>query len=137
MLLHRGGVVLLKLDRTLAVLLVLGAAGHTLGSIKAYSQQPIVLLWALCASLYTVLLGVVNLLRTARPADRALAWVAVVASACWIPVSIAFGVLIGQPFDPRVVVFVLICSGLVALGLKNALGSSEAPAAKATRPPRR
>jgi hypothetical protein len=115
---------------------MLGAVGHTLGSVKAYSGQPLVLLWALCASLYIVLVGAINLLRTARPADRALAWIAMAATACWLVAGVAFGLLIGNVADPRVIIFAVICSGLIALGLKGALRTVEGPAATATLPPR-
>jgi undecaprenyl pyrophosphate phosphatase UppP len=124
------------LDRALAILLMLGALGHTLGSVTQYSEQPLVLLWSLCASLYVGLVGVINILRTARPADRALAFIATVATACWMVAGVAFGRIIGNLFDPRVVMFSLICTGLIVLGLKGALRSRDASAANVPVPPR-
>jgi hypothetical protein len=108
-------------DRVLAVLLMLGAVGHTLGSVGFYAGQPVALLWALCASLCIVLIGCMNLLRTWRPGDRALAWLAIAGALAWMVVSVVFGVLIGRIFDPRVVLFVLICTGLITMGLKDAM----------------
>ena len=115
---------MLKLiDRALGVLLILGAGGHTYGSINGYGSQPITLLWALSASLFILLLGAVHLLRTARPGDRALAWIAVAGAVCQLVAAVVFGQLIGAPVDPRVVGFVLICGGLILFGLKDALGA--------------
>jgi hypothetical protein len=108
-------------DRTLAILLLLGAVGHTLGSIKFYAQEPLTMLWALCASLFVVLLAAVNLLRTNRPADRTLAWITSAGTLCWLIAAIVFGMLLGKPLDPRVVYFVLVCAGLIVFGLRTAL----------------
>jgi len=107
-------------DRVLAVLLLLGAIGHTFGSIQAYSHQPLSMLWALCASVLVALLSALNLLRSGRPADRALAWIAAAGTACWLVAAVAFGVLIHRPMDPRVVVFAVICVGLIAFSLQTA-----------------
>jgi hypothetical protein len=115
---------LLKLDRALSIVLLLGALGHTLGSVRFYAGEPLTLLWALCASLLLVLIAAVNLLRTARPLDRALAWVSVAATASWLGVSVAFALVTGKPFDPRVVIFVALSLGLIVLGLSDALRSS-------------
>lgn len=109
------------IDRLLAVLLLLGAVGHTFGSIHSYSRQPLVLLWALCASVLVALLGALQLLRAARPADRPLAWIATAGTACWLAAAIAFGVLIRDPLDPRVITFIIICAGLIAFSLQTAL----------------
>jgi hypothetical protein len=111
---------LLKLDRTLAVLLLLGAAGHTLGSSSAYAHQPMVLLWSLCATLALVLIAAVNLLRASRPGDRAVAWLAVGGTLSWLAVAAVFGVLIGHLLDPRVVFFEVASAGLIALGIRDA-----------------
>lgn len=108
------------LDRLLAALLLLGAVGHTFGSIQSFSNQPLVLLWALCASVLVALLGAINLLRAGRPADRALAWIAAVGTACWLVAAIVFGLLIHHPADPRVLVFVVVSGGLIAFSLRTA-----------------
>jgi hypothetical protein len=108
------------IDRGLGVLLILGAGGHTLGSIKAYADQPMTLLWALSASLFILLLGAVHLLRTVRPGDRTLAWIGAAGAACQIAAAAVFGALIGNPGDPRVIGFVVICAGLIIFSLKDA-----------------
>src|SRR5215469_7525565 len=65
--LKEGTVMLKYLDRTLAVLLALGAGvGHTLGSLAAYAHEPTTLLWSLNTSVLGVLLGTLHLLRSFR-----------------------------------------------------------------------
>lgn len=111
-------------DRALAVLLILGAGGHALGSIAAYQGQPMTLLWALSASQFIVLVGAVNLMRSARPGDRALAWIAVVSALVQLISAVAFGQLIGAPADPRVIGFFILCAGLIGFGLKDIFSNS-------------
>ena len=108
-------------DRGLGVLLILGAAGHTFGSIRTYGREPMTLLWALSATLFILLLAAVHLLRTARPGDHALAWIGVVAALCQVFAAVVFGELSGDPADPRVIGFVVICLGLAGFGFRYAL----------------
>ena len=111
-------------DRVFAVLLILGSIGHTFGSIKAFGNTPHELLWALCAGVLVALLGVLNLLRSWRPGDAALAWIVCAGTACWLAASIAFGLIIGKPFDLRVIVFVILSAGLILFGLNTALNGN-------------
>ena len=115
-----------QIDRVLAVLLSLGAIGHTVGSIAAFRNQPATLLWALCASALIALVSAINLLRTWRPGDRLLAWIAVTGTLSWLVASIAFGVIIGRLIDPRVVVFVVLTIGLLAFGIKDGVSARRA-----------
>ena len=112
-----------NLDRTLAILLLLGAVGHTLGSFKTYGGQPMVLLWALCASVLVVLLGAINLLRVSRPGDAALAWICVGATICWLACTLTFGHLIGNLLDFRIVIFAVLSIGLILFGVRSAVRS--------------
>ena len=109
-----------NVDRAFAVLLILGAGGHTLGSFKTYGSQPIVLLWALSASVLCVLLGAINLLRINRPQDAALAWVVVGGMVCWLVLTFAFGKLIGNLLDFRILIFAVISVVLILFGLRTA-----------------
>jgi len=113
------------IDRALGVLLMLGCVGHSLGSIKSYSTQPMPLLWALCASVLVALLGSMNLLRSYRPADRALAWLTCAGTFCWLVAAVVFGNLIGNVLDLRVIVFTLLCIGLIGFGLRTALNPAK------------
>ena len=116
-------------DRSLAVLLIIVAGGgHAAGAIATYHDQPIALLSAMGMSVLAILIGALNLLRTNRPNDRALAWLAVGATAAWFIISVIFGFLIGNLLDPRVIGFVLITAGLTYFGLTTAL-----PPAKPSR----
>jgi len=108
-------------DKAMAVLLALGAVGHTLGSIKAFGDQPVQLLWALSASALIILVGAVNLLRTSRHGDRTLAWLAAFGSLSWLVASMAFGVVINNLIDLRVVIFALLSGGLLAASVRDAV----------------
>ena len=115
-----------NLDRTLAVLLLLGALGHTLGSLKIYGGEPMVLLWALSASVLCVLLGAINLLRVNRPQDAALASICAAGMVAWLACTLAFGHLIGNFLDLRIVIFSLISIGLIFFSLRTAANSKRA-----------
>jgi len=109
---------LVIVDRILIALLLLGACGHSLGSFKAYGDQPMTLLWSLCGSLYVVMLVALNILRSLRKNDRALSAIAGVGCLVWIVPSLVFGTLIGNPFDFRPMIFVLLCLGLALFNAK-------------------
>ena len=112
-----------SIDRAFAVLLLLGAAGHTLGSVRAYGSQPMVLLWSLSATLFVVLLGALHLLRSFRPGDRPLAWIAAAGSLAWTVMSFEFGVLIGNVLDPRPLIFAILSLALAGLSVRSALAA--------------
>jgi hypothetical protein len=67
------------LDLILSCLLILGGIGHTLGSLRGYTNDQTTLLWPLCASLFVFLFAALSLIRAGRPHDSALAWVCLVA----------------------------------------------------------
>jgi hypothetical protein len=99
--------------------LILGGVGHTLGSIQFYKNDQMTLLWSLSASLFIFLLGSVNLVRAGRPNDTTLAWICVVAGLCHIASTLRFGVLIGNLFDFRVLIFTLVTLGLCAMSVRT------------------
>ena len=107
------------LDRVLGSLLILGGIGHTLGSLRAYQADPMTLLWSLCASLFVFLFGALNLIRAGRPEDTTLAWLFLAAGLCWIAVSLRFGALIGNLFDVRPLIFIVLTLGLCALCVRT------------------
>jgi hypothetical protein len=113
------------IDRAFAVLLALGAGvGHSLGSLGAYGHEPMLLLWALNASVLGATLGALHLLRSFRPADRALALLLIAPTCAWLISSLCFGWLIGSPADPRVLSFVALCLGLIAFSVATARGAT-------------
>lgn len=111
------------LDRILATILVLGGLGHATGSYLGYRHEPLTLLWALSASLFSLLVAAVNLLRSGRPGDRPLAWIAFAGSLALAISAFTFGVLIGNAFDVRALVNGLTALMLAAFSLKTALRS--------------
>ena len=116
-----------NLDRLLSALLILGAIGHTFGVTQFYRDQPDALFWSLCAGFLMLLVAAINLLRSWRPGDRAIAWMSAAASASYLVVTFGFGRLIGNMADPRVIGFGLISVGLLVFSASGALR----PAAKA------
>jgi uncharacterized membrane protein len=111
------------IDRGLSVLLILGGIGHTFGVLDYY-KNPDTLFWALTASLLIFILAAVNLLRTWRPGDRALAWLTACASAAYFIFTLRFGQLIGNLADFRVILFGVLTLGLAGFGLREAMRRS-------------
>jgi hypothetical protein len=103
------------IDRALGGLLIVGSLLHGMGSIRAYASEPTTLVWALSATMAGLLLGTINLVRAGRPGDRALAWICVCGCIAWVGQSIAFGVSIGSPLDPRVLIHAINASALAVL----------------------
>ena len=108
------------IDRTLSILLILGGVGHTYGVLNFY-KDPHTLFWSLTATLLIFLLAAINLLRTWRPDDRALAIVAACGSAAYLVFTYRFGQLIGDLADFRVILFGILTAGLTAFGLRQAM----------------
>lgn len=107
------------LDRVLSCLLILGGIGHTIGAILFYKSDQMTLLWALSFSLFIFLFAAINLVRAGRPEDTTLAWLCLVAGLCHIASSIRFAALIGNFFDFRPVLFVVITLGLCAMCVRT------------------
>lgn len=108
-----------SLERGLGILLILGAGGHLLGSIAAYRNSPITLLWAVAASVLVALLGVLNLLRINRPADRSLAWVVAAGCASWTAIAIGLGLVIHDVTNPRVVANVVLALAVTGTAVRS------------------
>ena len=106
-------------DRALAILLILGGVGHSVGSYLAYKTNQMELLWALCASLFVFLLGTINLLRASRPTDGSLGWICLVAGLAWIPSCLRFAQLAGNMLDFHAVIFILLSLGLCCFSLRT------------------
>ena len=88
-------------DRVFAWILVLGGLLHGVGSYLGYRKEPMTLLWALCATLLTLLLAAINLLRAGRRGDPALAWICFAGNLAWAVTAFTFSALIGNIFDVR------------------------------------
>jgi hypothetical protein len=116
------------LDRILACIVILGSFGHSAGSVLAYKHEPVTLLWALSTSMLWQLIAAINVLRTFRPDDRPLAWIAFAWSVAMAISALIFGVLIGNVFDLRAVVNVFVSLGLAAFSLKTAMRATRTQA---------
>src|SRR5271157_5060019 len=108
-------------DRIFAWILILGGLLHGAGSFLMYKNQPMTMLWSMCATLLTLLIAAINLLRVERPSDRPLAWISFAGSLSWAVAAFAFGVLIHNIFDPRALVHVLSAVALAGFSLNAAL----------------
>jgi len=117
------------LDRAAGVLLLLGAAGHTLGTVLTLPPSHDAFIWSLGSSVAAVLVGTLNLVRVGRPDDRTLAWICLGGSLAWAGVVIGFGLIIGQLLDPRVDMHLVASLALAGFSLRTLLGraSGDAP----------
>ncbi len=102
------------IDRTFGWLLIICSVLHAFGSITAYKGRPETLLWALSATLGGLFLAALNLLRIGRPGDRILAWISFAGCIGWLAVVLAFGAVIHNMLDLRVVTLSIV---LVVLGI--------------------
>ena len=112
------------IDRGLSCLLILGGVGHTYGVVNFY-RDPDTLFWSLTATLLIFMLAAVNLLRTWRPGDKALATITACASAAYFLFTLRFGQLVGNLADPRVILFGVLTLGLTVFGLRDAVRSRQ------------
>jgi hypothetical protein len=111
------------IDRALSCLLILGGVGHTLGVLDFY-KDPQTLFWSLTASELIFLLAGINLLRSWRPGDRALAAITAVATASYFLFTLRFGQIIGNLVDFRVILFTALTLGLTAFSVRDAVRGS-------------
>ena len=100
------------IDRVFGYLLILGACGHTLGTLLWTQPMSGIFIWSLGSSLAATLLGVLNIVRAGRPDDKTLAAITTVGTACWGLLALGFGVSIGNVLDPRPLGHVLISTVL-------------------------
>lgn len=107
------------LDRVLAILFILGGVAHSFGSFVAFKNNELELLWALSASLFVFLLGALNLLRTWKPGDGALAWICLTGGLCWIVASMRFASLMGSYLEPRALIFAFLSLGLCVFSVRS------------------
>jgi hypothetical protein len=114
------------IDRVFAWILVLGGLLHGYGSLRMYANQPMTMLWSLCATLLTLLVAAVNLLRVERPSDRPLAWISFAGSLSWAVAAFSAGVLFGNIFDPRPAMHWITALVLAGFSVRSALGASSA-----------
>ena len=109
-----------RVDRAFAGLMIVGALLHAWGSVIGYAHMAHTLLWSLSAAFAQVLLACVNLLRVGRPGDAHLAWVSFAGCIAWLVIAIAFGFVIGNVADGRVIVQGSVALVLAGFSLRSA-----------------
>jgi hypothetical protein len=102
-----------KIDRTFGWLLILGACGHTVGTLLWTQFMSGIFIWSMGGALAAALLGVLNVVRAGRPDDKTLAVITAVGTGCWALLALGFGKSIGNLLDPRALSHALISVVLV------------------------
>lgn len=110
------------IDRVFGVLLGIGGILHGFGSWAALHSQPEYLIWALSASFAALLLAAINLLRTARPGDAALAWICFAGCLTWIGFCVWFGAILHNMLDFRPLIHMILAAVLAVFSLRGAIG---------------
>jgi hypothetical protein len=106
------------LDRLFSALLLLGSAAHAVGTFVFYTWPSEIFVWSLGTGLAGLLIGRINLLRVNRLNDNPLAWTCAVGALAWLGIVLAFGVVEGDVFDPRVVMHAVGAIGATAMSLR-------------------
>lgn len=109
------------IERIFAGILILGGLLHGFGSFHMYRNEPMTLLWSLCATLLALLIAAVNLLRVERPGDWPLAWISFAGSLSWAVAAFAAGLLIHNIFDPRPMMHWVTALALAVFSLRAAI----------------
>lgn len=112
-------------DLAFCALLAIGATGHLIGSFLFTTIGSVLFVWSLSGVLAAGLLVAVNLLRSLRLNDRALARIALVGNLCWLVVVILFGLSTGDVFDARVLLHGFAALGLSYFSISNLLSAQE------------
>lgn len=105
-------------DRILSILIILAGVVHAFDSLKYY-DDPVVLVWALCGSLFLFLFGAISLLRASRPGDRALSWICLASGLAWIVVALRFAHVTGRMVDTHVLIVVIVTLGMCAFSARS------------------
>ena len=106
-------------DRVFGYLLILGAVGHTIGTILWVPAMSQLFIWSLGSAVAAFVLGALNILRAGRPDDRPLAAITVVGTFAWMLVALAFGISIHRVLDPRPLSHIIISLFLVLFGIRS------------------
>lgn len=120
--LHATGALLRRADRSFGVLLVLGAIGHTTGTLLWMPPMSPVFIWSLGSSIAAATLGVLNIVRAGRRDDRALAAITTVGTTAWLGVVVCFAISLRRVLDPRVLLHGVSSAALVMFSVRMLLG---------------
>jgi uncharacterized membrane protein len=106
-------------DRLFGWLQILGACGHSLGTILLVPFMSGLFVWSLGASIGWFLTAALNLLRAGRLDDRTVALLAMAGSGGQLLLCLAFGKSIANLADPRVVCNFVIAAVLLCFGVRT------------------
>lgn len=115
------------IDRAFALLLLLGAAGHTAGSLTLLPAGSDTQVWSLGAALGAALIAILNFVRAGRPDDRPVIWMALFGATGWFAVAILFGWTLGDFLDFRVAWHGFAALALAGFSLRMALNPARRP----------
>jgi hypothetical protein len=107
------------IDRIFGWLLILGSAGHTIGTVLWTEPMSGIFLWSLGSSLAAALLGVLNLVRAGRRQDKTLALITTIGTAFWAALALTFGFSIHNVLDPRAMTHFIVSVVLVIFGVRT------------------
>jgi membrane protein DedA with SNARE-associated domain len=107
------------IDHIFGWLLILGSAGHTVGTVLWTEPMSGIFIWSLGATLAGALLGVLNLVRAGRPRDRTLALITTIGTALWAALALTFGFSIHNVLDPRPMIHFIVSVVLVIFGVRT------------------
>lgn len=110
---------MVRLERGLAALLFIGALLHGYGSFLAFPPASPELVWSVGSSGLAILLAALALLRSARADDRPLSLIIFLGLVAWMAIVACYGLVIGNPFDPRVLYHMVVALGLAAFAFKD------------------
>jgi len=103
-----------RIGRVFAVLLVLSGLLHGYGSLGTYPPASAELAWSLGSAAFAIFLGVLGFQVLEPGMSRLLVHTVISGLVFWMIIVLLFGVSIGNPADPRVVVHLVASIGLAA-----------------------
>jgi hypothetical protein len=106
-----------KLQYGLCILLVLGGLAHLVGTFAGYEAGSEIFVWSLAASAFVFVVAFLNVLRIRAPEDRLVAAGAIASTLVWIALALAFGQVLGNVADPRVLTHVAISAALLIVAV--------------------
>ena len=105
-----------KIDRIFGVFLLIGAAGHIMGTLLLLPAMSEIWVWSLGAAIAAALLGVLNIVRAGRANDKTIAVITTIGTAIWALLALTFGASIHNLLDPRALFHFVVSAVLVVFG---------------------
>lgn len=102
-----------RLEWLLVGLLAIGAVGHLFGTFTGYAPGTEVFVWSLTAVFYVFTVVFLQVLRIVRKNDRWITLGASAATAAWVVLALAFGLAVGNLWDPRALMHAGVSAALL------------------------